>query len=235
MKFSREIGQSPWEINGVKVCFSSVQDEIRRELLPFFDCSDVIMHAGGREDRDVRMLGSGRPIVIEIVNPKNLYAIKQLGDLDFNTKIEELVNSKTILIQIINIEPCEKSFLNEIKMYEDSKTKNYQAVVYCSREITDDDIILINNTKDIDITQTTPLRVAHRRTLMDRKKKIFYLKAERINKNFLIVDVAASAGTYIKEFIHSDLGRTKPSLVSILNADCDILQLDVTNIILGHH
>ena len=41
----------------------------------------------------------------------------------------------------------------------------------------------------------------------------------------------ASAGTYIKEFIHSDLGRTYPNLMSILDCECDILQLDVMNII----
>ncbi len=80
MKLSREIGQSPWEINGVKVCFSSVQDELKRKLVPLFDCSDIIMHAGGREDRDVRMLGTGRPIVIEVINPHNLSVVRSIGD-----------------------------------------------------------------------------------------------------------------------------------------------------------
>lgn len=32
---------------------------------------------------------------------------------------------------------------------------------------------------------------------------------------------------YIKEFVHSDFGRTVPSLGSYLNADVDILELDV--------
>ena len=70
LKYSREIGQTPWSTNGQKVCFTSVQDEMAKTLSTLFDCTDCILHAGGREDRDVRMLGSGRPFIIELVNPK---------------------------------------------------------------------------------------------------------------------------------------------------------------------
>ena len=40
----------------------------------------------------------------------------------------------------------------------------------------------------------------------------------------------ASAGTYIKEFVHGDLGRTVPNVGHILQSEADILQLDVTNV-----
>ncbi len=44
------------------------------------------------------------------------------------------------------------------------------------------------------------------------------------------VCLLASAGTYIKEFVHGDLGRTSPSVGSLLNTEADILQLDVSNV-----
>ncbi len=44
------------------------------------------------------------------------------------------------------------------------------------------------------------------------------------------VCLLASAGTYIKEFVHGDLGRTVPSVGSLLDSEADILQLDVTNV-----
>ena len=40
-------------------------------------------------------------------------------------------------------------------------------------------------------------------------------------------DLSLTLPSYIKEFVHGDFGRTKPSLGDILKADCDILQLDV--------
>lgn len=38
------------------------------------------------------------------------------------------------------------------------------------------------------------------------------------------------AGTYVKEFVHGDFGRTRPSLGGILGCQADILQLDVTSV-----
>lgn len=38
------------------------------------------------------------------------------------------------------------------------------------------------------------------------------------------------AGTYVKEFVHGDFGRTKPSIKEIIESEVDILALDVTAI-----
>lgn len=226
LKFSREIGQSPWEVNGVKICNSSVEDEIKQTLKGFFDCDDCIMSAGGREDRDVRMLGSGRPFIMDISNPRRKYsALKKIK------QIEEEVNKNTTLIKIMNLQVCDKNEYAVLKKYEDSKQKFYTCFVWASKKLDKFDIEKINEVKDLSIIQKTPMRVMHRRALMDRKKMIFKMEAKQVNENFMIVDVLASAGTYIKEFIHSDLGRTNPSLMSVLDCECDILQLDVMNIV----
>ena len=72
----------------------------------------------------------------------------------------------------------------------------------------------------------------HKRVLKDREKKIIKLNViQKINEHFFTLEVLSSAETYIKEFIHGDLGRSKPSLCDIINSQCDILQLDVEDII----
>lgn len=50
------------------------------------------------------------------------------------------------------------------------------------------------------------------------------------SENIILLQVLASAGTYIKELVHGDLGRTVPSVGTILNKEVDILQLDVTQV-----
>lgn len=47
---------------------------------------------------------------------------------------------------------------------------------------------------------------------------------------FFVLDVKTQAGTYVKEFVHGDFGRTRPSLCDLLNAEVDIVALDVTSI-----
>lgn len=54
--------------------------------------------------------------------------------------------------------------------------------------------------------------------------------AKYVNPHYMVLHVLASAGTYIKELVHGDLGRTTPSVGAILGTECDILQLDVTNV-----
>jgi len=51
-----------------------------------------------------------------------------------------------------------------------------------------------------------------------------------LSEHFFELHVLASAGTYIKEFVHGDLGRTVPNVGQLLGTEADILQLDVTNV-----
>lgn len=44
------------------------------------------------------------------------------------------------------------------------------------------------------------------------------------------VAMQTQAGTYVKEFIHGDFGRTSPCLSSLVGADVDIFRLDVIDI-----
>ena len=77
------------------------------------------------------------------------------------------------------------------------------------------------------------MRVLHKRVLKSREKIIYKLNIiEIINPHFIILEIKSSAGTYIKEFINGDLGRTCPSLCDIIGNECDIIQLDVQDIII---
>ena len=224
-KFSREIGQSPWEINGERVCVSSVEEEIKKIVIEKFEAEDLKFNAGGREDRDVRMLGGGRPFMLEIINPK-----KNMGKSV--KKIEEDINKNSAFIKVNNLEKCEKEYTEFIKKAEVNKMKIYSCFVWVQKKLNDEDINKLNSIKNLELNQKTPIRVLHRRSLMDRKKIIYELKAEKVSDHFMILDVISSAGTYIKEFVHSDLMRTEPSIKSLLNCDTDILQLDVRDLIL---
>lgn len=42
------------------------------------------------------------------------------------------------------------------------------------------------------------------------------MKTEYINPHHFILEIEASGGTYIKEFVHGDLGRTRPNVGEIL-------------------
>lgn len=102
-KYSRELPQTPWIINGVRKCESSIEEVIGEQVRVFLGATEVafgiLLHflavllqvrflASGREDVDVRMLGSGRPFAFEAVNPKKT----KLTEVEAK-KLEALINT----------------------------------------------------------------------------------------------------------------------------------------------
>lgn len=105
--------------------------------------------------------------------------------------------------------------------------------------------------KPLQIVQKTPVRVMKRRALLDRERTIYSLSFLKLDDHHFSVRsgfrnhlfnsfqvicnfrLETQAGTYIKEFVHGDFGRTRMSLAEILNVEhgeVDILELDVENV-----
>lgn len=182
-------------------------------------------HTAGREDVDVRMLGTGRPFVLEIVSPH-----KEKIDFEAAQAAVGAFYGGAELVTIEDLAYTTPEVTVVMSKHSSEKQKVYRAVVYSSRPIVSDDdpyLVAANSTKDLVAQQSTPLRVLHRRSLLTRPKTIHSIRLERINNHWLIVDLTTQAGTYIKEFVHGDMGRTVPNLGTLLNSRTDIIQLDV--------
>ncbi|CAG8448758.1 21618_t:CDS:10, partial [Gigaspora rosea] len=222
-KFSRDISQTPWIINGIKLAPTSVSECIGEKLRELFRCDDYNIVPAGREDSNVRMLGNGRPFFMEIINPRNPFPSKEaLNDVQ-----EEINKEYTDLFW----KPKSKQDLSIIKEGEETKTKTYSALAWISKKVTPEVIDEINKFHDgFTINQRTPIRVLQRRSPAVRTKKIHYIFAEQMEDNFLTLRMKTEAGTYIKEFIHGDLGRTVPSLGDMIGCHADILVLDVLEV-----
>lgn len=183
--------------------------------------------ASGREDVDVRMLGRGRPFLIEIVHP-------ELLDID-KSVFPKIKNDVKIASQNdVNLNDLQFGDKQDITKYlkqgEMEKKKIYKALCVSTRPIELEDIEKLNSIKDLTIEQDTPIRVLHRRNLSTRPKIIHDLQIELIDneKYKFNLKLTTEAGTYVKEFVNSDFGRTSPSLGTILGkCETDILELDV--------
>ena len=82
----------------------------------------------------------------------------------------------------------------------------------------------------------------YRRAGIIREKEIHFCKVakpanvredtkEETEKHFAVVTMNTQAGTYIKEFIHGDLGRTQPNFASLAGVQAaDLIELDITNV-----
>jgi len=170
-------------------------------------------HACGREDIDVYNF-AGRPFILEIKNPA-----KVTLELE---KLKTQINSQG-KIEVNDLKLVAPSALNIVT--DSHFPKTYRAWVASTEELTEEDVQKLLSFNHI-LEQRTPTRVAHRRADLVRKRRAKVTNA-KLEEGKIIIDVHADAGTYIKELIHSDEGRTKPSISSVLEKPCSCERLDV--------
>lgn len=201
-------------INGELKTELSVSGCLTLKLKEEFDADDVVFVSSGREDADVLMLGTGRPFYVVILNPKRSADLQEIQQ-----KVNEKYKNKVQFQHLCDMKKESKSCILE---GEQSKKKRYKVLVSVQKDVID----VINQQKNITLQQKTPIRVLHRRANLVREKTIYWMKC--ISGKNLEIELEAQAGTYIKEFIHGDFGRTKPSLADICGCNVEFLQLDGT-------
>ncbi len=94
---------------------------------------------------------------------------------------------------------------------------------------------IMNNLQGCTLAQRTPERVAHRRADKIRKRKVLETSnpSIEIDEEGLMVaefSLRCESGTYVKETVHGDSGRTQPSIASLIKAKCTVEWLDVADI-----
>ena len=165
----------------------------------------------GKRDVDVRCLG-WRPFVLELINPKK-------------RKIK-IVAIKSKKAQAKELKLANKLDVKRVKTMKPDKT--YRAEITFEKEI--------ENLQELDslngkvISQQTPTRVLRRRADLLRRRRVKDIKYKLLNKKKLEITLTTEAGTYIKELIHGDEGRTQPSISNLINNKVKNIKLDVVKI-----
>jgi len=235
-KLMRGIPQSKWICvkcggKGCKRCNwtgkiypESVEELIAKPILDRTFGEETAFHAAGREDRDARMLGRGRPFVIEIKRPKK----RKLDLNELEKAINEYAKGK---VEVLNLRYADKNTVRKLKSMEDAQ-KIYKVIVKFDREITDEEIArLEKELTDTTIYQRTPIRVLHRRSDRLREKHIYETKIKRLSNDSIEMKIRCQGGLYVKELVTGDKGRTSPSVSEIINAEATPIELDVLNVL----
>ena len=199
----------------------SVEELISEHFLKLTKGREAKFHGAGREDIDVLMLGSGRPFVLEIKEPK----IRNIDLASMEEKINHINEGKT---SYHNLHVCERRRKAEIKQSSPDTYKVYNALVKCDGEI---DMGKLEQIRDLnEIHQQTPQRVLRRRADKVRIKHVLDLSYEMIDGTSFNMRIKTEGGLYIKELISGDDGRSKPNISEILGVNAICEQLDVIEV-----
>lgn len=214
-KLVRGIPQTKWPSGKYK---ESVEEIIARPFMEATEGKAHALHGMGREDIDALMLGNGRPFILEIKSPKK-------RSIDLQT-MAEIINS-TGKVEVLDLRFAEKGEIERIKSA--APKKRYRVGIKV--DATKDEIE--NALKGLigKISQRTPSRVKHRRADKIRRREVYEVKIVGKEGDVWIIEILAQSGTYIKELMHGDRGRTKPSLSENLGKNVEVIWLDVIEIL----
>jgi len=233
-KFERGIPQTHWDCRacrgaGCDKCnftgaqyLDSVEQLIGRPVITAFDAQNAVLHGAGREDIDARMIGTGRPFILEVVEPK-----KRSLDL---TALEQEINRVSEGRVSVSIKRWSERA--EVETLKSNKAhKKYRILVEVDGALSANEFAnALKTLQGATIHQRTPERVAHRRADKIRERIVLDIEYVGEQDGKFVVEVLGEAGLYIKELVSGDGGRTRPSLAEILDRPAHVFSLDVVQV-----
>ena len=233
-KFDRTIPQTYWPCRkckgrGCKSCNDSgqlypdsVQSLVAEPFMKITDSKENLFHGMGREDIDAAMLGFGRPFVLELRMPKN----REINLKEVQNKIN-LNNENRIQVNDLKFVP--RSRVAELK--NTVCEKSYRVDVSIPENLTIESLKNgAQRLKEQLVKQRTPTRVAHRRADLIRPRFVQSVNILSFNQGMVELEIRAQHGTYIRELVSGDMGRTVPSFSSLVDGTCKVEVLDVLNL-----
>jgi len=222
LKKRRGIPQSPWIKPGKgKEREKSISEYIGLTACDLLKGSDYNFYASGREDVDALMLGNGRPFYVEIKNPRK-------RTFDPARISEEVLKFSGGGVEIIELSPANPVEIEDMKTQRPDKT--YEVGLTIEGNAIDGIEEILKKYSNLRINQKTPRRVLNIRKDKLRERTIRSMEVKQYNEGHLVLVIRAEAGTYIKEFITGDNGRTVPNLKDELDINVKIDYLNVLEV-----
>jgi tRNA pseudouridine synthase 10 len=231
-KFDRSLPQTRWPCRrcrgrGCDACSgtgktypTSVEELVGAPFVRASSAEGTRFHGMGREDIDARMLGRGRPFVLELLRPK-------VRSIDVGSIAADLGPDAAGRVEVQDVAPATAEEVVAVK--EAAPEKSYRVGVtgpVALAKVNEALSLVVGRTID----QRTPTRVAHRRSDRVRSRRIVSARVAEAAEGRFTIDLRTEAGTYVKEWVEGDHGRTDPNLAELVGAPLRVEYLDVLEI-----
>ncbi|MFO8034025.1 MAG: tRNA pseudouridine(54/55) synthase Pus10 [Candidatus Bipolaricaulota bacterium] len=233
-KLARGIPQTHWPCRecrgrGCSTCEGSGKqypESVEELVVPHFveACGGTggKLHGAGREDVDARMLGRGRPFVVQVVEPRR-------RTVDLNAITTQIRDSASGKVEVLELTPAAPSTVEKVKA--ERADKRYRMQVDFDAPVSAGALEQALQLLVGPINQRTPERVRHRRADLVRPRKVHSAAGQLHSPTEAQVEFLCEGGLYVKELVSGDQGSTEPNLSGLLGVKSRVSELDVLEVL----
>ncbi len=201
------------------LCGPSLQELLEGPVLSATGGRSTLFHGLGREDTDARMLGRGRPFVLEVHHPVRRAPHLPSISAAVAAGAEGLAGFSPLAL-------VEREDMQAVKSACAEKT--YRTRIEAGAPPPEDAAERAASLAGLTVRQLSPDRVADRRGRdTARMKRVMESRWLGPFEGGHLWEVRVESGTYVKELVSGDGGRTRPSLAEVLGIPCRVAALDV--------
>jgi tRNA pseudouridine synthase 10 len=201
---------------------ASVEGLVAPPIRDAMEGAEATFHGAGREDVDARMLGTGRPFVVEVREPRrrtvNVEPLERLVNdhADGRAEVEGLRLATYEMVERVKELDASKRYRAAVEFDADVSREAFEAA--------------LAELEGATVEQYTPTRVDHRRANLTRTREVYEATGDLDDPRHATVEIHGQGGLYIKELVSGDDGRTEPSLAGLLRAGAVVTELDVVGV-----
>ena len=204
-----------------KIYGKSVEEFISTPFLKASGGNDEKFHAAGREGADTRILGSGRPFVLEIKNPVR-------RDIDLIEIAVTIKNESEGKIEVDDLKFCLKETVRTLKAHRQLK-KTYRLEVLFENPLSEDELKqLEEQVVNYNLPEKSGIQT-DKGLVVKQEKQIYESKVNRLTQNSVEIIITSMGGQYIKELIGKK-GEVESTLSQFIKNPIKKMGFDIVDI-----
>nr|KJR71978.1 MAG: pseudouridine synthase [Vulcanisaeta sp. AZ3] len=188
-------------------------------IIRIFGAQGILIHSGGDEAGNVRVLGNGRPMVLQIIRPSKRPSINDVIKMINNDGFDVVFNG-----------------LSEVRAFTVRRVKDrvrdyivtYRALVMVNGQVSEEALRSLRDYfRNRQVVQR--LRVGGR--VRRRVGLVYELDGRVIGEGLVEFLIRCQGNLSVKGFIHGLYGDVEPSISGMLGVEARPIEIDILNII----
>ncbi len=183
-----------------------------------YGAQGVIVHAGGADPRGVRVLGSGRPVVLQIVRPSRRPDINSIQPLLMDSSYDVVLNG---------LSRTRASTVVKMKARVSDYVITYRVLAITGRPITDEGIKSLHEYfRNRQVVQV----IRRGRGVRRRVSMVYELDGKVVRGRLVEFLIKCQGNLYVRGFVHGGYGDVEPSLAGTLGISIRPVEVDILSI-----